>query len=132
MKLYLVEVVPGDSISGWATDKSRKTHHSVHDVLVNCLDVLADCLDVLVNRLDLGHRPDGPIHLHAGLAETLIKPHEETNQETLISFVNLVHHGLELARNSLRIEETHHEVPFLLRPLGRFGTYLLQLAAQHE
>jgi hypothetical protein len=110
--------VPSNSISYLAEDKLKEIHPDIHDVLVNCLH--------------LDFCPDDSLYLHAGLAETLIKTHEETNQETLISFVNLAHHGLELSRNSLRIEETSHEVLFLLRPLGCFRSDLLQLAVQHD
>jgi hypothetical protein len=46
--------------------------------------------------------------------------------------VDLVHDGLELARNPLGIEETLHEAVPSLRPLGRFRSDLLQLPARHE
>jgi hypothetical protein len=110
--------VPSHSISSLAKNKSKKIHSDIHDVLVN--------------RLYLDFRSNGRLYLHAQLAEALINTHEETNQETLVSFVYLAHHGLELARHSLRIEETSHEVPFLLRPLGCFRSDLLQLAVQYE
>jgi hypothetical protein len=112
------------------------------DVLANCLDVLADrfnvladrfdvlahhfdvlvnrrnsilCPDhVLVNRLDLDLRPDGSLHLHTGSAKVSLGTHEWTDQETLVSLVDLAHDGFELARNSLGIEETFDEALLFL------------------